>query len=82
MCGRHTYDLTWQQVHDLYRLTAPRKPKDPRQDELDLKPRYNVAPAQIVPACRLNADVWLKLPPEPRWFCAWWADRQELSIFF
>ena len=38
MCGRFTDRLTWQQIHDLYRLT------DPRQGQLDLKPRYNVAP--------------------------------------
>jgi len=48
MCGRFTHRLTRQQVHDLYRLT------DPRQGALDLKPRYNVAPTDVMPVCRLN----------------------------
>ena len=48
MCGRFTHRLTWQQVHGLYHLT------DPRQAELDLKPRYNAAPTDVLPVCRLN----------------------------
>jgi len=52
MCGRFTHRLTWQQLYDLYRLTAPRP--DPRQREPDLKPRYNVAPTQMVPIVRLD----------------------------
>jgi len=54
MCGRFTARLTWQQLHDLYNITAP--DIGPRQDELDLKPRYNVAPTQVMPVRRLNAD--------------------------
>ncbi len=50
MCGRFTAKLTWQQLHDLYEIIAP----EPRQDELDLKPRYNVAPTDVMPVCRLT----------------------------
>jgi putative SOS response-associated peptidase YedK len=71
MCGRHTYDLTWQQVHDLYRNIA-RKPKDPRQGEFDLRPHYNVAPTQLMPVLRLDRDgqpevVMLKWGFIPSW---------------
>jgi putative SOS response-associated peptidase YedK len=48
MCGRFTHRLTWEQVHGLYQLA------DPRQAELDLKPRYNAAPTDLLPVCRLN----------------------------
>ncbi len=51
MCGRFTAKLTWQQLHDLYEIAPPESP----QDELDLKPRYNIAPTQIVPVVRLNS---------------------------
>jgi putative SOS response-associated peptidase YedK len=48
MCGRFTHRLTWEQIRDLYRLT------DARQGELDLKPRYNAAPTDVMPVCRLD----------------------------
>jgi putative SOS response-associated peptidase YedK len=51
MCGRFTAKLTWQQLHDLYEIHAP----DSAPDELDLKPRYNIAPTQTVPIVRLNS---------------------------
>lgn len=54
MCERFTARLTWKQLNDLYNITAP--DIGPREDEFDLKPRYNVAPTQVMPVCRLNAD--------------------------
>ena len=47
MCGRFTQQLSWHQVHDLYRLTEPPPP-------LNLQPRYNGAPAQDFVAYRLD----------------------------
>ena len=52
MCGRFTARLTWQQLHDLYEITAP--DIGPRHGEPDPKPRYNVAPTDVMPLCRLN----------------------------
>ena len=52
MCGRFTARLTWQQLHDLYEIAAP--DIGPRHGEPDLKPRYNVAPTDVMPVCRLN----------------------------
>jgi putative SOS response-associated peptidase YedK len=57
MCGRFTHRLTWEQLHGLYHLT------DPRQPELDLKPRYNVAPTDVMPACRLNREGGREIAP-------------------
>jgi putative SOS response-associated peptidase YedK len=48
MCGRFTHRLTWEQLRGLYHLT------DPRHPELDLKPRYNVAPTDVMAVCRPN----------------------------
>lgn len=42
MCGRYTHLLSWRQIHDLYRLTAPKEP--PR-----LPLRYNACPTQELP---------------------------------
>jgi putative SOS response-associated peptidase YedK len=51
MCGRFTAKLTWQQLHDLYEIDPPAS----ASEELDLKPRYNIAPTQTVPVVRLNS---------------------------
>jgi putative SOS response-associated peptidase YedK len=48
MCGRFTHRLTWEQVHGLYHLTDARPPA------VDLKPRYNAAPTDLLPVCRLD----------------------------
>lgn len=42
MCGRYTHTLSWQQIHDLYRLTVPKV-------LLNLQERYNVCPTQEMP---------------------------------
>ncbi len=49
MCGRFTQKLTLDRIHDLYALTGPAPP-------LNLRPRYNGAPAQDFAACRLDED--------------------------
>src|SRR5262245_62088701 len=55
MCGRNSNNLTYDQIYALYRLLLPLR-KDPPQKELDLKPRYNVAPPRMMPVLRLGAD--------------------------
>jgi putative SOS response-associated peptidase YedK len=46
MCGRFTNAITWRELVELYRL--------PEQPEVELTPRYNVAPSQDIPVCRLG----------------------------
>lgn len=48
MCGRFTYRFTWQQLHELMNLI------DWPSEEL--RPRYNVAPTQVAPVVRADAD--------------------------
>ena len=47
MCGRFTQQLTWQQLHNLYRLRGPAPLPN-------LQPRYNGAPTQDFAVCRLD----------------------------
>lgn len=46
MCGRYTYNMTWEQIVNLYRLTLPDDPPE------KLTPNYNVAPTQVMPIIR------------------------------
>lgn len=45
MCGRFTNAITWRELVELYRIHD--------QPALNLRPRYNVAPTQEIPFCRL-----------------------------
>jgi putative SOS response-associated peptidase YedK len=45
MCGRFTNAVTWRELVELYRIHD--------QPALNLRPRYNVAPTQEIPFCRL-----------------------------
>ena len=46
MCGRFTQRLSWRELHELLGLIGPAQ---------NLRPRYNVAPAQTVAAVRAGA---------------------------
>jgi len=77
MCGRFTHRLTWEQIVALYRLTAPRP--DPRQGELDLKPRYNVAPTDIMPVCRLDRGGQREIAMLKWGLIPYWADDPKIG---
>jgi putative SOS response-associated peptidase YedK len=47
MCGRFTNHLTWQQIHDLYRLSGG-------PPASNFRPRYNIAPTQSAFVVRLT----------------------------
>src|SRR3546814_7258852 len=46
MCGIFTNMLTWRELVELYRIHD-------QPDALNLRARYNVAPTQEIPVCRL-----------------------------
>ncbi len=46
MCGRFTQRLSWRELHELLGLIGPAQ---------NLRPRYNVAPAQTIAAVRAGA---------------------------
>lgn len=50
MCGRYTHRLTWEEVHDLLRLTSPARAPD------DWKTSFNVAPTDVMPVVRLDRE--------------------------
>ena len=62
MCGRFTRNYTWQQIHALYRLTAPAAIPN-------LRPIYNVCPTD--PADTVVANAGKHEFVEMRWGCAW-----------
>ena len=47
MCGRFTQRLSWRELHELMSLIGPAQ---------NLRPRYNVAPAQSIAAVRAGAE--------------------------
>ena len=47
MCGRFTQRLSWREVHELMSLLGPAR---------NLRPRYNVAPAQTVAVVRAGPE--------------------------
>jgi len=64
MCGRFTYLFTWSQLQQLLELI--------HWPDVELSPRYNVAPTQLAPVVRLNAagertGVMLKWGLIPSW---------------
>lgn len=48
MCGRFTNAITWRELVELYQIHD--------QPALNLAPRYNIAPGQDIPLCRLAPD--------------------------
>ncbi len=48
MCGRFTNAITWRELVELYQIHD--------QPALNLQPRYNVAPSQDIPLCRLAEE--------------------------
>ena len=47
MCGRFTQRLSWRELHELMSLLGPAQ---------NLRPRYNVAPAQTIAAVRAGPE--------------------------
>ena len=54
MAGRFTNRLSWRQMHDIYGVTEPAD--EAERPASALKPRFNIAPMQMVPVVRAGAD--------------------------
>jgi putative SOS response-associated peptidase YedK len=50
VCGRFTNELTWPELHALYRLSDEVAPAPPH----NMQPRYNIAPTQDVDFVHLD----------------------------
>lgn len=72
MCGRFTAYYTWRELVDLYRLgdDVPAR---------NLEPRYNVAPTQDVPVCRLSEDGQRVVDPLRWGLLPFWAKDEKLA---
>ncbi|HEV7291046.1 MAG TPA: SOS response-associated peptidase family protein [Devosia sp.] len=51
MCGRFTNEMTWEQIHALYKLSDNLYPV-----KSNLQPRYNIAPTQDVMFVHLDKE--------------------------
>jgi putative SOS response-associated peptidase YedK len=71
MCGRFTYRLTWREIHQLYRLTAPATP------ERNLQARYNICPTTTIDVV-IERDAARELVPI-RWglVSSWWKKKAK-----
>ncbi len=71
MCGRFTYYLTWREIHDLYRLTAPAAPPS------NMRERYNICPTTRIDAV-IERDGQRQLE-RMRWglIPSWWSKKRS-----
>lgn len=71
MCGRFTNRLTWREIHNLYRLTAPSTP------ERNLPARYNICPTTSIDVV-VERDSKRELVPM-RWGLvpSWWKKKAK-----
>ena len=58
MCGRFTNEMTWAQIHALYKLTDQLHPMRPSSN---MQPRCNIAPTQTVDFLHLDKAGGLEL---------------------
>lgn len=72
MCGRFTAYYTWRELVELYRLgdDVPAR---------NLEPRYNVAPTQDVPVCRLDGDGKREIVPLRWGLVPFWAKEEKIG---
>jgi putative SOS response-associated peptidase YedK len=62
MCGRFTNEMTWEQIHELYKLSNVGFPT-----RSNLQPRFNIAPTQTVMFAHLDKGGNIELN-EGRWW--------------
>ena len=74
MCGRFTYEYTWQEIHDLYQLTLPYL-------QSNLQPSWNVCPTQTVPIVRRRSEDG-RVAEMARWGLIpfWCKDLKEMKL--
>ena len=63
MCGRFTQKYTWEELHQLYRLTQPAR---------NLRPRYNICPTDPVDVVIRGDAGRLVVPMRWQFIPPWW----------
>ena len=69
MCGRFTNEMTWSELHALYKLSDEMFPVAPH----NMQPRYNIAPTQDVDFVRLDKTGNMELDRGRWWLVPFFA---------
>tara|TARA_R110002124_G_scaffold16882_7_gene71449 strand:+ start:13043 stop:13732 length:690 start_codon:yes stop_codon:yes gene_type:complete len=78
MCGRFTNEMTWAEIHALYKLSEEMHPTAPS----NMQPRYNIAPTQTVDFVHLDKAGNMKLDRGRWWLVPFFAkDLPKAAMF-
>ncbi|WP_108398280.1 SOS response-associated peptidase [Devosia submarina] len=78
MCGRFTNELTWPELHALYKLTDELHPVAPH----NMQPRYNIAPTQDVDFVHLDKAGNMELDRGRWWLVPFFAKELPKAAMF
>ncbi|MEO9297177.1 SOS response-associated peptidase [Devosia alba] len=78
MCGRFTNEMTWSQIHALYKLSDKLHPVAPS----NLQPRHNIAPTQDVDIVHLDKAGELELDRGRWWLVPFFAKELPKAAMF
>lgn len=78
MCGRFTHEMTWADIHALYKLSDELFPMAPS----NMQPRYNIAPTQDVDFVHLDKTGNMELNRGRWWLVPWWAKELPKAAMF
>jgi len=77
MCGRFTNEMTWAELHALYKLSDQLFPT-----RSNLQPRYNIAPTQNVMFAHLDKTGAMELDEGRWWLVPFWAKELPKQTLF
>jgi putative SOS response-associated peptidase YedK len=78
MCGRFTNELTWPELHALYKLSDEVAPAP----KSNLQPRYNIAPTQDVDFVHLDKAGNMQMNRGRWWLVPFWAKELPKATLF
>lgn len=76
MCGRYTNEMTWAEMHALYRIHNPGPPRT------NVQPRYNIAPTQDVEFAHFDKAGNVELDRGRWWLVPHWARELPKAAMF
>ena len=78
MCGRFTNEMTWAEIHALYKLSDNMYPTAPS----NMQPRYNIAPTQSVDFAHLDKAGNMELSRGRWWLVPFFAKELPKAAMF
>lgn len=76
MCGRYTNEMTWAEMHALYSIHDPSRPRT------NVQPRFNIAPTQDVDFAHLDKAGNIELDRGRWWLVPFWAKELPKAAMF